>query len=143
MEIQASLIFTDSKINDVFTSPPYIGLVDYHDQHRYAYELLGLQDNSNSEIGRRKNGSSKSAISDYQKSITKTIKNITESSFDRKNGLFIIVVNDKLDLYDEIVSNAGMTVKKRLCRNVNRRSGRRATSFNEDILICKSDGSIR
>ena len=135
--------FTDSKINDVFTSPPYIGLIDYHDQHRYAYELLGLQDNSNSEIGRRKNGSSKLAISNYKKSITKTIKNITESSFDRKNGVFIIVVNDKLDLYDEIVSNAGMIVKKRLCRNVNRRSGRRATSFNENILICKSDGSIR
>lgn len=99
---------------------------------------------SDSEIGKRKDGSSKSAISNYKKSITKTIKNITESSFDRKNGVFIIVVNDKLDLYDEIISNAGMVVKKRLCRNVNRRSGRRATSFNEDIIICKSDdGSIR
>lgn len=135
--------FTESKISDVFTSPPYIGLIDYHDQHRYAYELLGLHDHSESEIGRRKNGSSKIAISNYKKSITKTIKNITESSFDRKNGVFIIVVNDKLNLYDDIISGAGMTVKKRLCRNVNRRSGRRATSFNEDILICKSDGSIR
>lgn len=130
--------FSELKINDVFTSPPYIGLLDYHDQHRYAYELLGLQDHSDSEIGKRKDGSSKSAISNYKKSITKTIKNITESSFDRKNGTFIIVVNDKLDLYDEIIHDAGMTIKKRLCRNVNRRSGRRATSFNEDIIICKS-----
>lgn len=135
--------FSELKISDVFTSPPYLGLIDYHDQHRYAYELLGLQDHSESEIGRRKNGSSKIAISNYKKSITNTIKNITESSFDRKNGLFIIVVNDKLDLYDEIVSNAGLVVKKRLCRNVNRRSGRRATSFNEDILICKLDGSAK
>ena len=28
----------------VFTSPPYPGLIDYHEQHRYAYELLGLVD---------------------------------------------------------------------------------------------------
>ena len=28
----------------VITSPPYPGLIDYHEQHRYAYELLGLAD---------------------------------------------------------------------------------------------------
>jgi hypothetical protein len=28
----------------VLTSPPYPGLIDYHKQHRYAYELLGLDD---------------------------------------------------------------------------------------------------
>ena len=135
--------FSKLQISDVFTSPPYIGLLDYHEQHRYAYELLGLHDNSNLEIGKKSDGSSKSAISNYMTNITKTIKNITESSFDRKNGVFIIVVNDKLDLYDDIISDAGMVIKKRLCRNVNRRSGRRATTFNEDIIICKPDGSIR
>ena len=129
--------FSELKISDVFTSPPYIGLLDYHDQHRYAYELLGLEDHSDSEIGKRKDGSSKTAISNYKTNIAKTIRNIAESSFDRRNGLFIIVVNDKLDLYDDIVCDAGMTIHKRLSRNVNRRSGRRATSFNEDILICK------
>jgi hypothetical protein len=128
--------FSKLNINDVFTSPPYIGLIDYHDQHRYAYELLGLQDNSNSEIGKRKDGCSKSAISNYKKNITKTIKNIAESSFDKRKGVFIIVVNDKLALYDDIIADAGMNIKKRLYRNVNRRSGRRATSFNEDIIIC-------
>ena len=28
----------------IITSPPYPGLIDYHEQHRYAYELLGLRD---------------------------------------------------------------------------------------------------
>ena len=28
----------------VLTSPPYPGLIDYHEQHRYAYELLGLDE---------------------------------------------------------------------------------------------------
>lgn len=126
---------TDLRIDHVFTSPPYIGLIDYHDQHKYAYELLGLEDNSNLEIGRKKNGASKMAISNYKKSISKTIKNIAESSFN-KNSQFIIVVNDKLDLYNDIVADGGLVIKKRLAREVNRRSGRRATSFNEDILVC-------
>lgn len=132
--------FSDTKISDVFTSPPYIGLIDYHEQHKYAYELLGIDDNSNREIGSRKNGSSKKAIKDYKKGISKTIQNISESSFD-KNSLFIIVVNDKLGIYDDIVHDGGLCIKKRLYRKVNRRSGRRATNFNEDILVCGLDGS--
>ena len=35
----------------VLTSPPYVGLIDYHEQHRYAYELLGLEWNGQDEIG--------------------------------------------------------------------------------------------
>ena len=38
----------------VFTSPPYPGLIDYHEQHRYAYELLGLDDRR--ERGDRRGG---------------------------------------------------------------------------------------
>jgi len=127
--------FSSIKISHVFTSPPYIGLIDYHNQHKYAYELLGLEDNSHREIGRKRDGSSKRAISNYKKGISRTIKNIAESSFN-KDSKFIIVVNDKLDLYDDIVSDGGMVVEKRLTRKVNRRSGRRASAFNEDILVC-------
>ena len=29
------------RFDAVLTSPPYPGLIDYHEQHRYAYELLG------------------------------------------------------------------------------------------------------
>lgn len=132
--------FTNSKIDGVFTSPPYLGLIDYHEQHRYAYELLGLGDHSKLEIGPKKGGTSKKAIRDYQQNIIKTIKNVTQSSHSfNKNSLFIIVVNDRLDLYGDIVHDAGLVIKKRLCREVNRRSGRRATNFNEDILVCKLD----
>ena len=31
-------------VDGIITSPPYPGLIDYHEQHRYAYELLGLAD---------------------------------------------------------------------------------------------------
>ncbi len=134
--------FSKTKIDSVFTSPPYLGLIDYHEQHRYAYELLGLDDNRSKEIGSKKKGSSKKAVSEYKEDMIKTMRNITETTLN-KDSHFVIVVNDKLNLYDDIVSESGLYVKKRLCREVNRRSGRRASSFNEDILICKPDGSRR
>ncbi len=37
----------------VITSPPYPGLIDYHEQHRYAYELLGLDDRREREVRSR------------------------------------------------------------------------------------------
>ena len=37
----------------VVTSPPYPGLIDYHEQHRYAYELLDLEDRGNVRAGTR------------------------------------------------------------------------------------------
>ena len=40
----------------VVTSPPYPGLIDYHEQHRYAYELLGLDDRRELEVGARRQG---------------------------------------------------------------------------------------
>ena len=45
----------------VITSPPYPALIDYHEQHRYAYELLGLDDRRERELGAAR-GTSKAAI---------------------------------------------------------------------------------
>ena len=41
----------DGPFDGVLTSPPYPGLIDYHEQHRYAYELLGLDDRRERELG--------------------------------------------------------------------------------------------
>ena len=49
----------------VITSPPYPGLIDYHEQHRYAYELLGLDDRRERELGAAARGTSKAAIEEY------------------------------------------------------------------------------
>ena len=49
----------------VVTSPPYPGLIDYHEQHRYAYELLGLDDLREREIGAAASGTSKAALAAY------------------------------------------------------------------------------
>lgn len=130
--------FAGTGITDVFTSPPYLGLIDYHEQHRYAYELLGIKDNSENEIGAKKRGAGKSAAQEYKDGMTRTIRNITEASFDRKNGRFILVVHDKMNLYEEIVANSGLELVSNYYRKVDRRSGRRKGEFGENILVCKT-----
>ena len=46
-----------------------------------------------------------------------------------------IVVNDRRDLYPEILERAGLRLDERLERHVNRRTGRRAGEYFESILI--------
>jgi 16S rRNA G966 N2-methylase RsmD len=45
------------EIDGIFTSPPYLGLINYHEQHRYAYELFHFKEYPEAEIGSpNKNG---------------------------------------------------------------------------------------
>src|SRR5690349_16552909 len=53
----------------VVTSPPYPGLIDYHEQHRYAYELLALDDLREREIGAAARGTAKAALTAYRDGI--------------------------------------------------------------------------
>ena len=131
--------FSRTGISHVITSPPYIGLIDYHEQHRYAYELLGIEDKSRLEIGRRASGTGKAATAEYKRAIAKTLRNVSGSSH-AKNGVVVVIVNDKLGLYDDILQDAGLSITKRLRRTVNRRSGRRATGFDESMLVCGPNG---
>lgn len=48
-----------------------------------------------------------------------------------------IVVNDRRELYPEILERAGLRLDERLERHVNRRTGRRAGEYFESILICR------
>jgi 16S rRNA G966 N2-methylase RsmD len=118
-------------IDMVFTSPPYIGLIDYHEQHKYAYELLGLKNNETREIGPAKNGQSQQAKSDYVRGINDVMLHTRD--YMAKNALALIVVNDKYKLYKP--EDAGFKEIGRVERHVNRRTGRREGAFYESILI--------
>ena len=118
-------------IDMVFTSPPYLGLIDYHEQHRYAYELLGLKNNEVAEIGPAKKGQSEEAKRDYTDGINQVLLHTRD--FMTKDGLMIIVVNDKYGLYDP--TKVGFKSIGRVERHVNRRTGRRSSAFYESILI--------
>jgi DNA modification methylase len=125
----------DGPFDGIVTSPPYPGLIDYHEQHRYAYELLGLDDRRELEVGAAAAGTSKVALAAYSDGIVAVLANVRETL--RPRAPFAIVVNDRRDLYPEILERAGLRLEERLRRHVNRRTGRRAGEFFEDILIAR------
>ena len=122
----------------IITSPPYPGLIDYHEQHRYAYELLGLVDRRLEEIGPAARGTGRSALVDYQDSMVAVLRNACEQMGPGKP--VVIVVNDSRKLYPEILDRSGLLVEEVLARHVNRRTGRRAGEFFESVLVCRVAG---
>lgn len=122
-------------IHGVITSPPYVGLIDYHKQHVYAYHLLGLKDRQEYEIGRASNGTGQKALQEYKKDIAKVLAH-TENAM-LCNGRIIIVANDKANLYPKIAEMAGVEIESVVHRHVNRRTGRRSGNFFESVFILK------
>ncbi|MBL7183639.1 MAG: class I SAM-dependent methyltransferase [Anaerolineae bacterium] len=129
----ARIISLPSKIDGVITSPPYVGLIDYHEQHRYAYELLGLPTSSENEIGAAFKGNSQSAKEAYQRGIASVFAHTGEYMDSSKR--MIIVVRDRDNLYDDIAAQCGFELENTIQRHVNRRTGRRANEFFEEVLI--------
>ena len=121
----------------VVTSPPYVGLIDYHEQHRYSYELLGLEWKAPQEIGSATRGNSLKARAEYVDSMVESFRNVKRGL--ARGGRMVVIVNDKLNLYDEICERAGLRLESRLERHVNRRTGRRAGDFFESVLIWKAN----
>ena len=121
----------------VITSPPYPGLIDYHEQHRYAYELLGLDDRREHELGAAAAGTSKAALAAYTDGIAAALRNAAAVLC--PGAPVLIVVNDRRELYPEILERAGLRLEERLRRHVNRRTGRRAGEFFEDVLVAVAE----
>ena len=123
------------RFDGVVTSPPYPGLIDYHEQHRYAYELLGLDDRRELEVGAAAAGTSRAALAAYSDGIVAALLNTKRSL--RRGAPVLIVVNDRRELYPEILERAGLQLEQRLRRHVNRRTGLRAGEFFEDVLVAR------
>jgi DNA methylase len=119
----------------VLTSPPYPGLIDYHEQHRYAYELLALDDRREREIGAAASGTSRAALDGYIAGIAESLERAADAL--RPGAQVLVVVNDRRDLYPEILERAGLRLEERLRRHVNRRTGRRAGEYFEDVLVAR------
>jgi DNA methylase len=129
------------RYDGVLTSPPYPGLIDYHEQHRYAYELLGLDDRRELEVGAAAAGTSRVALAAYADGIVEGLVNASRAL--RRGAPVVIVINDRRDLYPEILERAGLRLEQRLRRHVNRRTGRRAGEFFEDVLVARFGAAPR
>ena len=124
----------DGAFDGIVTSPPYPGLIDYHEQHRYAYEILGLDDRRERELGAAARGTSRRAVEEYASGVAAVLRRSAENVVD--DAPVIIVVNDRRDLYPGILERSGLRLVDRLERHVNRRTGRRAGEYYESVLVC-------
>jgi hypothetical protein len=118
----------------VLTSPPYPGLIDYHEQHRYAYEILGLDDRRERELGAAAAGTNRAAIESYVAGVSTVLRRSVEQL--APGGRVLVVVNDRRDLYPEVLRRSGLRLHERLERHVNRRTGRRSGEYFESVLVC-------
>jgi hypothetical protein len=125
----------DGPFDAVVTSPPYPGLIDYHEQHRYAYELLGLDDRRERELGAAARGTSRVALGAYVDGVAAALAHSAAAL--RPEAPVVIVVNDRRALYPELLARAGLRLDARYRRHVNRRTGRRSGEYFEDVLVAR------
>jgi hypothetical protein len=123
------------RCDGIVTSPPYPGLIDYHEQHRCAYELLDLDDRRELELGAAEKGVSRAAIAAYVDGIAAVLARCAETL--PRRAPVVIVVDDRRDLYPAILESAGLRLEQRYRRHVNRRTGRRAGEFFVDVLVAR------
>ena len=123
------------RFDAIVTSPPYPGLIDYHEQHRYAYELLGLDDRRDLELGAAARGTSRAAIAAYATGISDVLSAVAPAL--APGAPVVIVVDDRRELYPAILERSGLELVERYRRHVNRRTGRRAGEFFEDVLVAR------
>jgi hypothetical protein len=143
VEREATVLHADAReaelagpFDGILTSPPYPGLIDYHEQHRYAYELLELDDRREREIGAAASGTTLAALEAYRNGVAFVLANAAVKL--RRRAPILVVVNDRRDLYPEILARAGLELEERLRRHVNRRTGRRAGEYFEDVLVARA-----
>lgn len=129
-------LLLDKKIRGIFSSPPYVGLIDYHEQHAYSYEIFGFERNDESEIGPLSKGQGKEARKAYVRGIANCLQN--SKQYLQQDYDIFLVANDKYNLYPEIAEISGMKIVDRFKRPVlNRVEKDRTGAYSEIIFHLK------
>jgi hypothetical protein len=128
-------LFEKQKINGVFSSPPYVGLIDYHEQHAYAYDLFGFERKDELEIGPLFKGQTKDAKQSYIQGISDVLNNCKQYFVEDYN--VFLVANDKYNMYPTIAENAGMSIVNQFKRPVLNRTEKDKTAYSETIFHLK------
>ena len=123
------------KIKGIFSSPPYVGLIDYHEQHAYAYDLFGFERNDDKEIGPLYKGQGQEAKRMYVAGISEVLTNSKRFLADDYD--VFLVANDKYGLYPEIAERAGMRIVNQYKRPVLNRTEKDKGAYAEIIFHLK------
>ncbi|NOX64485.1 MAG: site-specific DNA-methyltransferase [Chlorobi bacterium] len=128
-------IVKQEKIKGIFSSPPYVGLIDYHEQHAYSYDLYGFERNDELEIGPLYKGQGKQARDSYVQGIAEVLLN--SKKYMRNDYDVFLVANDKYGLYAKIAELAGMEIVNQYKRPVLNRVEKDRTAYAEIIFHLK------
>ena len=123
------------KIKGIFSSPPYVGLIDYHEQHAYAYDLFGFKRNDELEIGPLYKGQGREARNSYIDGIVKVLNNSKQYLQDDYD--IFLVANDKYNMYPTIAEKAGMKIVNQYKRPVLNRTEKNKSAYAEIIFHLK------
>lgn len=124
-----------NKIRGIFSSPPYVGLIDYHEQHAYSYDLFKLKRKDNQEIGPLFKGKGKAARESYIIGISDVLLNCKK--FLAKDYDIFLVSNDNYNLYPLIARMAGMVIVNQYKRPVLNRTEKDKHAYAEIIFHLK------
>jgi len=130
-----SELVENNKIDGIFSSPPYVGLINYHEQHAYAYELLGFERKDKLEIGPLFNGQGLDARKSYVKGVSDVLNNCKK--YLKPDYDIFFVANDKYGLYPQIAELANMKIVNEYKRPVLNRVEKSRTAYSEIIFHLK------
>ncbi|MDZ4722464.1 MAG: DNA methyltransferase [candidate division Zixibacteria bacterium] len=128
------------KIKGIFSSPPYVGLIDYHEQHSYAYDLFGLERRDELEIGPLYRGQGREAKQSYVQGISDVLNNCKNFLVDDYE--IFLVANDKYNMYPTIAENSGMKIVNQYKRPVLNRTEKDKGAYSETIFHLKKNEDV-
>ncbi|MDD2412974.1 MAG: DNA methyltransferase [Bacteroidales bacterium] len=124
------------KIKGIFSSPPYVGLIDYHEQHAYAYDLFGFERKDELEIGPLFKGQGREAKQSYIQGLSDVLNNAKQYLVEDYD--IFLVANDKYNMYPTIAENAGMQIVNQYKRPVLNRTEKDKGAYAEIIFHLKN-----
>ena len=136
---QLFALTSKQKIRGIFSSPPYVGLIDYHEQHAYAYDLFDLGRQDQLEIGAAFKGQSKAAKKAYIQDIAAVLthcKPLLQKDYD-----IFLVANDKYQLYPEIADKAALCIVNSYKRPVLNRVEKNRSAYTETVFHMREKSS--
>ncbi|MBT3207464.1 MAG: site-specific DNA-methyltransferase [Bacteroidetes bacterium] len=129
-------LVNNQKIKGIFSSPPYVGLIDYHEQHAYAYDLFGFKRNDELEIGPLYKGQGQEARNSYIEGIAQVLNN--SKKYLQDNYDIFLVANDKYNMYSIIAEKSGMKIVNQYKRPVLNRTEKNKSAYAEIIFHLKA-----
>jgi len=128
-------LIKNKKIAGIFSSPPYVGLINYHEQHAYAYDLFGFERRDELEIGPLYKGRGLEARKSYIKGISDVLNNCKQ--FLKQDYDVFLVANDKYGLYPQIAELSNIKIVNEYKRPVLNRVEKDRSAYAEIIFHMK------